>query len=298
MMPRMGLLGGVVLCAFLMVGCAGKEELVHGLTEPEANQIVSVLEHKGIKTMKEREEGGRIVVYKIVVGGADAQEARKILVDNQLPRPKVTDFDKMYDPANKPLIPTATQERAEYFMALHGHIANKLRTIPGVVEAHVTIQKPERDIVREVNEKAPPATASVTITYNLVNGKTPFKIEDVQRLVAACVESLDPSNVIVLASLNQPADSLVSTPGEGGEDGKGASLGDMKVMNVNTASEADKKRLTTLLAIGGILVGVLLVAFVLALVGFLTNQKKLTAATANLNQLKKRPAAPVEPAQG
>ena len=133
-------------------GCA-KEEVVHALTEFEANEIVYVLESGGIKAAKEKEEGGRIVTYKVVVPGGEAHEARKMLVDNQLPRPKSMTLDKVYDPANKGLIPTATEEEAGYQMAVQGEIVQKLKSIPGVVEAHVTIVKPKKDMVRDMTEK-------------------------------------------------------------------------------------------------------------------------------------------------
>ena len=46
--------------------------------DAEANEIVYVLESGGIKAVKEREEGGRVVVYKVAVPGGDAHDARKV----------------------------------------------------------------------------------------------------------------------------------------------------------------------------------------------------------------------------
>src|SRR4051812_23600669 len=98
--------GILALTTMLLVTACSKEEMVHGLTEAEANEIVYMLEAGGIKASKEREEGGRVIVYKVIVAGGDAHDARKVLVDNQMPRPKGMTLDKVYAPDQKGLIPT------------------------------------------------------------------------------------------------------------------------------------------------------------------------------------------------
>ena len=92
MTSKPGILALIAL--FLVSGCA-KEEMVHNLTEAEANEIVYVLEAGGIKAAKEREEGGRVIVYKVICAAGDAHDARKVLVDNQLPRPKGMTLEKV-----------------------------------------------------------------------------------------------------------------------------------------------------------------------------------------------------------
>ncbi|MEW5848551.1 MAG: hypothetical protein AB2A00_07035 [Myxococcota bacterium] len=274
----------------LVTGCA-KEEIVHGLSEYEANEILVVLEANGLKPIKEKEEGGRTVTYKVVMPGAEASDARKILVDNKLPRPQQMGLGKVYDPANKGLIPTATEEKAGYQMALHGEIVAKLKTIPGVLEAHVTVVKPDRDIVRDLNDKPPPATASVVILYNTINGTKPFKEQDIQKLVAASVEGMDPANVTVVATANVPADRQVSTASAaaGGEEGGGGidKAKAPKVMGVVVADDGEKNKLNRLMGMGAGAIGILLLAVLILLGAFTKVRGKVTQLNAEVAALKK-----------
>ncbi|MBI5497036.1 MAG: hypothetical protein HY904_18625 [Deltaproteobacteria bacterium] len=297
-MSMCGRIGRVLpVVALLAAGCA-KEEVVHQLTEFEANEIVYVLEAGGVKAHKEREEGGRTITYKVTVGGADAQDARRVLVDNQLPRPREMTLDRVYDPANKGLIPTATEEEAGFIMAIQGEIARKIKTIPGVVEAHVTIVKPKKDLLKDLNEKPTPATAAVTITFNQVGGKAPFKVEDIQRLVAASVEGLDPQYVTVMANLNRPAtEKMLGTFGTedeaGGQDlARAPKFGGIAVVN-----EQERKKLQTILMGGGAALGVALIGLIALLVSFVTTSSKLKQANTQLTALAKRnaPAPPPPP---
>lgn len=275
------------LCVVLLVAGCSKEEIVHGLTEPEANEILVVLETAGLKAAKEKEEGGRVVAYKIIVPGADAFEARKVLVNNKLPRPKDMGLDKVYDPANKGLIPTATEEKAGYQLAMQNEIAAKLKAIPGVVEAHVTIVKPNVDIVHALDQKPPPSTASVVLVYNQVEGKVPVKEPEVQRLVAASVEGLDAANVTVLLTPNRPADKRVMTGREG--EVVEVDLTKMpRMFGVAVADQANLKRLNSILIGLGALLLLFLVTFVMALLAAINARNKLTKANAELLALKKR----------
>lgn len=285
------------LCLVLLAAGCAKEEVVHDLSEAEANQIKLVLEAAGIKAAKEKQEGGRTVAYKIVVPGGDAFESLKVLVNNQLPRPKVMGLDKVYDPANKGLIPTSTEELAGFQLALQNEIVRKLTTVPGVVDAHVTINKPKVDVVRMMDAKPPPPTASVVVVYNLVDNRVPLKEPDVQRLVASCVEGLEPGNVQVLLSPNRPAERLAGAADNG--EGGGIDPAQMpSFVGVKVADEANKKRVTGLFTGLGALLFLVLVAFALALVAAIRANGKLTAANAQVMALAKKAKGEAPPPVG
>jgi type III secretion protein J len=287
------------LCVLVLLGAqaCSKEELVHGLTEPEANEIVHVLESGGIKSLKEKEEGGRTVTYKVVVAGGDAFPGRKILVENQLPRMNPWGLGKIYDPANKGMIPTATEEDAAYQMALQGEISIKLRSIPGVVDAHVTLVKPKRDVVRDLTDKPPPATASVTILYNMVEGKMPFRLEDIQRLVAGSVEGMDHQNVTVVASLNRPTTKRMT--GVSGEEDDGSGTIDKsrspKFLGIAVVDGADLRKLQVIVTGAGITILIAVLGFVMMMAAFVTQKKKLTEVSTELTSFRKARKAEAAP---
>jgi type III secretory pathway lipoprotein EscJ len=181
-------------------------------------------------------------------------------------------------------------------MAVQGEIVAKLKTIPGVVEAHVTIVKPKRDVIRDLADKPPPATASITILYNQVDGKMPFKIEDVQRLVAGCVEGLDAQQVTVVSSLNRPATKRMMNPsGDDDSGGVDSARAPTAMGGVKVVDEANKKKLNTMLMGGGIALIVVLVAFIGVLVAFFGQRSALTKVQAELASKKKAQAVAAPP---
>lgn len=289
-----------VVAALLLgtLSACAKEELVHGLTELEANEIVYVLEAGNIKSIKEKEEGGRTVTYKVAVAAADAFGGRKMLVENQLPRVNPWGLAKIYDPANKGMIPTATEEEAAYIMALQGEISMKLRSIPGVVDAHVTVVKPKRDVVRDLSDKPPPATASVTVLYNQVEGRVPFKMDEIQRLVAGSVEGMDWQNVTVVANLNRAMSKRLSgVNAEPGEEEGGAL--DKRAMpkawgNITVADEAERKKLNIILGGAGITLLVAIVGLLLAVVSYFTKSRQLATVSTELTSFRKAKRAAAE----
>ena len=109
--------------------------------------------------------------------------------------------------ADPGLIPTATQERARLIAALSGEVEEKLKLIPGVVDAHVTVVMPEEDPLRDADKEPTPPTASVVYRYHPPVGMAPEKATpplgeaDARSLVAASVPGLTPKNVVVISRL-------------------------------------------------------------------------------------------------
>jgi type III secretion protein J len=184
--------------------CGGSKDIVHGLDEFEANEILVVLESKNISADKTKEEG-RVVAYTVVVSEGDSREAMKILVDNHLPRARSQGLKETYGAGSGGLIPTKSEEKAKYLMAVQGEIERKLKTLPGIVQAHVSVVQPDKDIIRDLDTPAPPSTASVAVVYNAVDdrGSASVSLDDVRSLVAASVEDLKPANVQVVMKKNE-----------------------------------------------------------------------------------------------
>lgn len=196
------------LCAqaSLVSACGGQEKVVHGLDEYEANEIIVVLEASGIAAHKVVEEG-RVVTYSVEVSVGTVRDAMRILVANHLPRQRSQGLKEVYPAGGGGLIPTKSEERAKYLMALQGEVERKLMGMPGIVRAHVSIVQPEKDIVRDLDKEPPPSTASVAIVFNAVDerGTSAVTADEVRALVAASVEDLRTSNVQVVMKRNVPA---------------------------------------------------------------------------------------------
>lgn len=276
------LIAALVIAA---TGCDGPKEIIHGLDEFEANEILVVLEAKGMQGDKFKEEG-RVVAYTITVPESDSRDAMRVLVANKLPRRRPTGLAEVYPAGGGGLIPTKSEERAKMLMAIQGEIERKLQRLPGITSANVTIVMPEKDIVRDLDTPPPPPTASVAIVYNSYDdhGTSLISQDDVQKLVAASVEDLKPQNVAVVMKKNEPA-KLVDIAAEGGV--VGAPITTASVMGIKVADDKAAGKVK-------VLFGVFLMVSIIGLaVGgggiarSLSLKKKLAKAEAELASTKK-----------
>lgn len=242
--------------AFL-AGCGGDIAIVHMLEEVEANEILVVLDAKDITGKKVVQEG-RVVTWSVEVPEIDAKDAMRLLVANRLPKARSSGYKDVYPPGGGGLIPTKSEEKAKFMMAVQGEIERKLKSLPGIVQAHVGVVQPDKDVVRDLDTPPPASTASVAIVFNPIDerGTAAVKEEDVQKLVAASIEDLKPANVIVVMKRNTPMTLVRDYADAGGVDAPVAAVTQFGFRF------ADKKSATkmTLYGIVGLLVGVICLA--------------------------------------
>jgi len=278
-------LRAAVLGIFLLSGlaCSSDVDIVHGMTELEANEVLVVLDSQGIAARKIKEEG-RIVTWAVIVPESASENALRILVRNKLPKTRSQGLAQVYPAGSGGLIPTQTEEKAKFLMAIQGEIEMKLKSFPGVVQAHVSVVTPAKDVIRDVAEAPSPATASVALVYNLQeNGETPITMVEVQTLVAAAVEDLKPEQVQVVLKENQPL-ALVDMESE---SGNALAESTTAIFGIKVVNEKAKKRATNIIVS---LLVLWIVGLVLALVFIwraIAIRKKLAKAEAEAAALKK-----------
>jgi type III secretion protein J len=281
--PHARVLGFVALVASTSA-CDSPREIVHGMTELEANEILVVLEDQGISGDKTMEEG-RIVTWKVAVPTSRSRDALKVLVNNRLPKPRSTTLGDVYPPGSGGMIPTKSEEKAKFLLAMQGEIERILKSIPGVQDAKVSVVVPEKNVIRDVDTPPPPATASVAIVYNPdKDGKKPVPEERIQSLVAAGVEGLKPQNVQVVMKENRPS-PIVSSLTNG--SGAIAPIAGESVMGVRVVDKKAGVRAKVIIYGFG---GLAALGVVLGLVGIVRSvmlNAKLRKAEAETQALKK-----------
>ncbi len=190
------------------------EEVIHGLEEREANEILELLDatEPPIEAKKMKEDG-RIVTYKIVVPARFKIDAYKVLNKHELPRKQHKGYNEIFAQAG--LIPTKAEEQAKSLAAIQGEVARSLQLIPNVLEAEVNLVIPEENPLANPGDEKSKPSASVTLKYLPVNGKPPAEKEEVQRLVAAAVKDLVPERVEVFMAVSTKVQQAV----EGAEGG-------------------------------------------------------------------------------
>lgn len=187
----------VVLLVVIAFTACRKIELYHDLTEEEANDMMVVLHQEGISVNKVKEVRQNEVFWTIEVDPKRVTDARRLLVEHNLPRKRELGLSGVYK--DKGLIPTPDEQKARYLLALKGEIINSLLKIPDVLDADVVINipAPEEFAGGDAKEKRP--TASVIIKAKpSVAAESSLTESKIQQFVANTVENLNPRDVSVI----------------------------------------------------------------------------------------------------
>lgn len=285
----------LALLVFSVSAC-GEDEIVHELSEREANAILVVLDSRDISARKEKEEG-RVVTWKIVVPSKSGSDARKLLVDFDLPKPKSNRMADVF--AEGGMIPTQSEEKAKMLVSIQGEVEQKLRLIPGVLDVHAQVVIPDKEAVRDIKKEPPGPMASVVIVYQPIDGKMPFLTEDVQKAVAASVEGMKYDDVTVLSYANKPLSELIAESGRSSSAGNNANAGGNMAAGVVgpptkkfagvaiVDTRVNRTKFMTLMAVAGGLVVLLLILVVVFLLGRIGLKKQLRKALAENSSYRK-----------
>jgi len=194
------IVGGVLFLIVLALLCACSEvvNLQSGLTDSDANEIISLLQHNGVEVRKLQAKEG----VTLTVDAKDISTATQIMHGAGLPRRNLSDLGQMFKKDG--MISSPLEERVRYIHGLSEELENTMLQFDNVVAARVHVVLPERIAP---GEPIQPSSAAVFVKY-----RAPFDedsaIPRIRNLVAS------------------------SIPGLGGEDGKS------KVSVVLTPSDA------------------------------------------------------------
>lgn len=144
----------LILAPALCGACSS--EIVHGLSETQANQVTSVLAEQGVPAEKARDEGAKGERWTVAVGRDDKARAIAIMRENGLPKSSGRGLADVFPKSS--LIPTPTEERAMMMQAVMGELERTLETIDGVTLARVHVVVPG-DAERGARGGAAPSAA-------------------------------------------------------------------------------------------------------------------------------------------
>ena len=203
-MPRrLALAGSLVLVA----ACAD-EEILHGLDEAQANQVVVALGDAGVIGRARRQDGDG-AGFAVAVASAESGRARRVLAERDLPRQRPPGFAEVFSKGS--LVPTPVEERALYHHALAGELARSLETLDGVVEARVHLALPAPDPLRP--EAARPPRGAVLVKFRPEARARLEALESgIRSLVAGAAEGLDPASVSLVLAEAAAAPPAVPSP--------------------------------------------------------------------------------------
>ena len=190
----------LVACAVVAIAC-GKEELLHGLEESQANQVLVALDEVGVAATKQRDDASD-GAWRVEVSRSDSGRARQVLSETELPRQRPPGFGEVFGKGS--IAPTSVEERALYLHALSGELARSVEAIDGVVAARVHVALPPVDPIRL--EPSPPSRAAVLVKARAgLRARLESLAPGIQALGAGAVPGLEPSSVCVVVAEATPA---------------------------------------------------------------------------------------------
>lgn len=138
----------VLLLTLLLLLSACKVEVYSGLTEGQANEMLSVLLKRGIAA--EKEAAGK-AGYTLSVDEEQLVSALQILKENSLPRDEFESLGSVF--SGQSMIASTTEEQARMAYALSQELANTFSRIDGVLTARVHVVLGISDSVNNIHVK-------------------------------------------------------------------------------------------------------------------------------------------------
>ncbi|MGB9600566.1 MAG: hypothetical protein ACPL7I_08430 [Myxococcota bacterium] len=178
-----------ILLLLLITSC--KKEILHSISEEQANDIISVLSEYGIDAKKVSDGKGEGTTFNIVVDENDYGRSWSILKENGLPREKTKGLSDVYQ--RQGLISSSTEEKALLVQAIKGEIERTLETIDSVIRARVIISVPfPSQNPFDESKDLPKASVLLKVKKNSYINK-----EMIKGILIGAVSSLEKDNINV-----------------------------------------------------------------------------------------------------
>ena len=180
------LLAASLAVTLALVGC--KSEVYQGLTEQQANAMMSVLLRNGIDTEKTSTKTG----YTLSVDSDKVVQTLELMRQNSLPQADFENMGQIF--AAKGMISSATEEQARMTYALSQELSETFAQIDGVLTARVHVVLGTQDLG---TGKTTEPSAAVFLRHTPAS-QAPHLISRVRELAANAVPGLKQENVSVM----------------------------------------------------------------------------------------------------
>ena len=124
----------------LLALCGCNQELYHGLSEKDANEMLAILQQHGITATRELADGGQ---YKLSVDDSHFADSIDILKRVGYPHEAYRTIADIFP--GDGLVTTPFEQRARMTYALDQELAHTLSQIDGITNARVHVVLPETD---------------------------------------------------------------------------------------------------------------------------------------------------------
>ncbi len=179
----------------ILLAACGRAELYGKLTEPQANEMIAVLQSAGISASKtDAGEAG----WTLTTNQGDFAKAVEVLHAQGYPREEFASLGTVFK--KEGFVSSPTEERARLVFGLSQELSHTISEIDGVVQARVHLALPES---QPLQDAAQPSSASVFIKYR-PGANIEAQVGKVKALIVNSVEGLKYENVTVETFPAQP----------------------------------------------------------------------------------------------
>jgi len=195
----------IVASCFLLVAC--DQELLKGLDQRQANEVLAVLQQANISAKKE--DGGKLG-FSVQVDQADFVRAVQLLKANDLPSKARVEIAQMF-PADS-LATSPRAEKARLFSGIEQRLEQSLLVLPSVVQARLHISYDVETSSASL-QKAPASHLSVLVVYRNADDEAVL-INQIKRFLKNSLPSVNYDDISVILTKSNPEQQFVPRIGE------------------------------------------------------------------------------------
>ena len=170
----------------VLAGC--KSEVYQGLSEQQANAMMTILMKNGITPEKTSSKAG----FSLAVENSQIVQALELMRENNYPRSDYQSLGEVF--AAKGMISSATEEQARLAFALSQELSDTFSRIDGVLTARVHVVLGTRDLA---TGNATPPSAAVFLRHTTTS-QAKHLTDRIRELTANAVPDLKQANVSVM----------------------------------------------------------------------------------------------------
>lgn len=189
-----------LLLCFLLTAC--DQELLKGLDQRQANEVLAVLQQANINVKKQ--DGGK-VGYSIQVAPADFAKSVELLKTNDLPSKPRVEIAQMF-PADS-LATSPRAEKARLYSGIEQRLEQSLLVLPAIVKARLHISYDVESSA--ARQQAAPSHLSVLVVYRDASDEAVL-INQIKRFLKNSLQSVNYDDISVV--LAKGSTETVITP--------------------------------------------------------------------------------------
>ena len=193
----------LTIIVFLLLAGCGRVELLSGLKERDANEMMAIIQNNGIACVK---TSGEEQTWILSVPQGDFSRAVELLKREGYPK---DDFAGVGDTFKKTgFVSSPSEERIRFMHALAQDVSETISHIDGVLEARVHIVLPNNN---PLSEHLTPSSAAVFIKHR-GDADIQTLVPEIKSLVAHSIENLTYEKVTIALFPADPSLDRTSAP--------------------------------------------------------------------------------------